>query len=177
MKKDKRCEHKIDLIFFYIKYKRIKHIDTNILTCKSTYIKLLLQICNCSVHRCPAVINTGLGLWYPRKQQRKWRHLHVGFRLYYFNVRGSVAGERILADVQLFLVRPVQVTKTTAEPLPTAPGIKLMIWLPVVIDMIEYLYPLEWMIYQVKKKLCFALTYYVFKEYNASFNGSYEYER
>lgn len=52
-----------------------------------------------------------------------------------------------------------------------------MIWLPVVIDMIEYLYPLEWMIYQVKKKLCFALTYYVFKEYNASFNGSYEYER
>lgn len=158
--------------FFYIKYKRIKHIDTNILTCKSTYIKLLLQISNCSVHRCPAVINTGL-----RKQQRKWRHLHVGFRLYYFYVRGSVAGERILADVQLFLVRPVQVTKTTAEPVPTAPGIKLMKWLPVVIDMIECLYPLEWMIYQVKKKLCFALTYYVFKEYNASFNGSYEYER
>lgn len=122
--------------FFYIKYKRIKHIDTNILTHKSTYIKFLLQIRNCSVHCCPAVINRGLCLWYPRKQQRKWRHLHVGFRLYNFNVRGSVAGERILADVQLFLVRPVQVTKTTAEPLPTAPEIELMMLLLVVIETI-----------------------------------------
>lgn len=28
-----------------------------------------------------------------------------------------------------------------------------------------------------QEKALFALTYYVFKEYNASFNGSYEYER
>lgn len=43
--------------FFYIKYKNIKHIDTNILTHKSTYIKFLLQIRNCSVHRCPAAVS------------------------------------------------------------------------------------------------------------------------
>lgn len=61
----------------------------------------------------------------------------MGLRLYYFYVRGSVAGERVLADVQLFLVRPIQVTKTTAEPLLTAPGIELMIILHIVIEMIE----------------------------------------
>lgn len=42
LKKDKRCEYKIDLIFFYIKYKRIKYIDINILICKLIYIKFFL---------------------------------------------------------------------------------------------------------------------------------------
>lgn len=80
-----------------------------------TYITSFIYFCNCRVRLCPLIKQTQVD------QQRKLRHLHVGFRLHYFHVGRSVARKGVFTGVQLFFISSNKVTKPTAEPLLTTP--------------------------------------------------------